>query len=64
MAIKVNCRECKNEIEFPDTSNASEDKWEHLAFSIYSIFANDENRTCFNCELKNKRIQRSIWKRI
>ena len=50
MGIKTDCSKCGVEIVFPDTPSADTDKYEHLAFSIYSFIANDSDRVCCNCK--------------
>ena len=56
MPITTTCGKCNCKIEFPDCPNADTDKWERLAFSLYSTFANepDELRLCGNCRPKRK----------
>ena len=54
MGIKTECTECGKEIEFPNCPNAETDIGEKLAFSLYTMFANDPARKCMDCRMGKK----------
>jgi len=59
MGIKYKCK-CGKVVKFPDTPNSDTDKYERLAFLIYSAVAKDR-KPCFSCvqnaRAKQKRVK-------
>jgi len=55
MGIKAKCNNCTKIYELPDCPNSSKDKYEALAFGIYTIIGNESVEgkwSCYHCRNK------------
>ena len=52
MGIKARCKSCNEVTEFPNCPDAEIDKFEALAFSIYTVIGNEAANgewACYSC---------------